>query len=814
MSTERELPPLRVKLIGDASSYNKMVQDAVAKTKDLGNAIGAIGKTITKQAATTKKEIEDNAKAEARAKKANEKATWNIIEAAEEANKLVTKHQKDQVAEAVKSAQIKSAAEKANNKWWQNHFKSLTSMTKSVARESVSAAGVVKTAWSVAAASMRNAWASPRSSNMGGSGLGAGLSSRADIYMHMNALRSLAQNTSSIANAFMEWQSISVSIQAFTKDAAEAAQVMAELKKQALASPFGIKDVGQAATMLMGYGVETQKAVELTGMLGDVAMGNKDKLNRLALAMAQINSLSKLQGQELRQLTEHGFNPLMTIAKQTAASQSVEDIRKRYAELDAMKRDGLITSEAVIAALKVETSEGGRFAGMAQKMANSVQGLIQQIRENIWYTVAHAIGYMEGNLQRALATVLHYTKMAREWVETHKEATIRILRTAAALLATAAAFHMVGFAISVFRWQLSSVFTIFTSIRAVLFPVTMGIGLLSTAFGQFGSIFRGTWGMISSLLMRNPLGFFTNLAGMAGPLLTVAAAFGGIGIMVALVRDSISQGLNVSVAEFIVWMEKAGKAVTGFFANFEENIRILVPWLGANMKQIQTAAEITFSNMLSAMAHNIAVFAENLPMLLVKGIQAGMPAMRKAMQESVGFLFSPFDAQARGSLANKMADLMTGNFHGKRGRDAAKATTAKDIVMGMVGSFKHGFEDGNPWSNIQLPAFNLKVPELGGVEMPNVSVPPAFKADWDKLLGGGAAKQGTATISDAVLSGSGDHAKKQYEYMERLRGARKGVAAVDPQLAQQIKATQLLEMIAKNTTPKEGGAKLEPVNLE
>ena len=57
--------------------------------------------------------------------------------------------------------------------------------------------------------------------------------------------------------------------------------------------------------------------------IGDISMGDTQKLQSLTLAFAQMSSTGKLMGQDLLQMINAGFNPLSVISEKTGKSIGV-----------------------------------------------------------------------------------------------------------------------------------------------------------------------------------------------------------------------------------------------------------------------------------------------------------------------------------------------------------------------------------------------------------------------------------------------------------------------------------------------------------
>lgn len=138
-----------------------------------------------------------------------------------------------------------------------------------------------------------------------------------------------------------------------------------QLTQYANFTPYSGGGMNKAAETMLGFGIAQERIMPNMKMLGDVAMGNEEKLGSLSLVYAQIMATGKLMGQDLLQLINNGFNPLQTISDQTGISMGV---------LKEKMEKGAISSEMVSEAFRIATSEGGRYYNMAQKMSQTAGG--------------------------------------------------------------------------------------------------------------------------------------------------------------------------------------------------------------------------------------------------------------------------------------------------------------------------------------------------------------------------------------------------------------------------------------------------------
>lgn len=149
---------------------------------------------------------------------------------------------------------------------------------------------------------------------------------------------------------------------------------MDELTQFAAVTPFELPQVVDAEKRLLAYGVaakDTQKTLE---MLGDISMGNAQKLDLISLAYGQVITNSKLFGTELRQFAENGVPLLAALAEMYGVTE---------AEMRKMVENGEIGADAVTAALERMTSAGGQFFGMMDKQSQTMIGMWSTVKDNL-----------------------------------------------------------------------------------------------------------------------------------------------------------------------------------------------------------------------------------------------------------------------------------------------------------------------------------------------------------------------------------------------------------------------------------------------
>lgn len=181
-------------------------------------------------------------------------------------------------------------------------------------------------------------------------------------------------------------QSLSTSFETLTGSAEKGRKVFTDLKKMGATTPFEVGDLAKATQTMLAFGIEVDKTEGYLKMLGDVSMGNKDKLGGLALAFSQVQSTGRLMGQDLLQMINQGFNPLTIISQKTG--RSMRDLKKDM-------EDGKITTEMVTDAFKSATSEGGLFYKGMERGSKTLSGTFSTLMDNVKLMSAGLAGLAE-----------------------------------------------------------------------------------------------------------------------------------------------------------------------------------------------------------------------------------------------------------------------------------------------------------------------------------------------------------------------------------------------------------------------------------
>lgn len=176
-----------------------------------------------------------------------------------------------------------------------------------------------------------------------------------------------------IGGAGLDAQAKKASLEVLAGSSAAGQKMFNELNKYAQDSIFG-NEVFKNAQTLKAFGAANKDVLPDMRMLGDISMGNKQRLEGLTLAYSQSMATGRLMGQDLNQMINAGFNPLKVISEQTGRSM---------ASLKDDMSKGLITFDMVKGAFQAATSEGGQFYGMTDKIAKTDFGKVEAFKGQI-----------------------------------------------------------------------------------------------------------------------------------------------------------------------------------------------------------------------------------------------------------------------------------------------------------------------------------------------------------------------------------------------------------------------------------------------
>ena len=198
-------------------------------------------------------------------------------------------------------------------------------------------------------------------------------------------LAGIAATTFAVKGA-ADMQMLRTSLDTLTGSADQGSQTFRELNKYAAATPYQTKELARAANTMLAFGINAEDTMKALRTLGDVANGNSERMQGLALAYAQVQSTGRLMGQDLLQMVNQGFNPLQIISEKTG---------KSMATLKKEMENGAISAEMVSEAFKTATSEGGRFYNGALRGSKTLGGVLSTLSDIVQMAAFQMVGLSE-----------------------------------------------------------------------------------------------------------------------------------------------------------------------------------------------------------------------------------------------------------------------------------------------------------------------------------------------------------------------------------------------------------------------------------
>lgn len=125
---------------------------------------------------------------------------------------------------------------------------------------------------------------------------------------------------------------------------------------------------------MMSFGLSSDFAFNKLKQIGDIAMGDKNRMQSLSLAFSQATSTGKLMGQDLLQMINAGFNPLNVISEKTG--ESMESLKDRMSK-------GQISAQELAKSFEWATEKGGLFYQGAEKAGNTLTGKMNKMADSL-----------------------------------------------------------------------------------------------------------------------------------------------------------------------------------------------------------------------------------------------------------------------------------------------------------------------------------------------------------------------------------------------------------------------------------------------
>lgn len=224
------------------------------------------------------------------------------------------------------------------------------------------------------------------------------------IYAAQNFLRAVVDIGGELENQKIAMASI-------LQDEGKATTIFNQIKKLAVASPFGVMDLNQYAKQLSAYSIPYYELYDTMKRLADISAGVGVDMGRIILAFGQIKAAKFLKGTELRQLTEANIPMVDKLAERFSKLEGRIVSAGEVLDMISKKK---VTFEDVKDVLWELTDDGGMFHNMQEVLSESVKSK--------WKNLADAIDIMLGDIAESMGSTLKWTAeslttLAQNWKE-------------------------------------------------------------------------------------------------------------------------------------------------------------------------------------------------------------------------------------------------------------------------------------------------------------------------------------------------------------------------------------------------------------
>ena len=338
-----------------------------------------------------------------------------------------------------------------------------------------------------------------------------------------------------------------------------AAAKLSEIRKMAASTPFTLDDLTGGTQTLLQFGIAADDTTGVLQRLGDISLGNADKLQTLVRAYGKMSSAHKVTLENVNMMIDAGFNPLNQICD--ATGESMSDLYKRIS-------DGSVSFEELQYAVQAATSEGGQFYNGMLEASQTFSGRMSTLKDNVSALTGEltsglfaALGDLVVKLNEAAVSFLDSDEKMAQLKETIGIATAVVAAAGTAFL-TYKGYVAAATAIEVVHTAATTAMTAAHEAAEA--------GATGLAVAQAG---------LNAVLKANPIGLVvTALAALAAGLVTAYKTSETFRNFVGGAFQSVANIAQSAIGAAIGWLDQLsyklnrflGKAATAGFDTYEE----------------------------------------------------------------------------------------------------------------------------------------------------------------------------------------------------------------------------------------------------
>ena len=324
-----------------------------------------------------------------------------------------------------------------------------------------------------------------------------------------------------------------------------AAEKLEEIRRMAASTPFSLSDLTEGTQTLLQFGVAADDTTGVLKRLGDISLGNADKLQTLVRAYGKMSSAQKVTLENVNMMIDAGFNPLNQICDATGESMSA--LYKRIS-------DGKVSFNELEAAVAAATSEGGQFYNGMMKASQTFNGRLSTLKDN----VAALTGELTSGLFSALGDII---VKANELVVsiTEDDAKMAALKETIGVLTAA----VVAVTAAVLSYKATVAAT--TTITALCTAATTAKAAADKAAGAGAKGLAVAQAALNAVLSANPIGLVVAaLAALAAGLVTAYHTSETFRNIVNGAFQAVANIAQSTIGAAIGWLDKLSYKLNSF----------------------------------------------------------------------------------------------------------------------------------------------------------------------------------------------------------------------------------------------------------
>lgn len=426
----------------------------------------------------------------------------------------------------------------------------------------------------------------------------------------------------------------------------QAAAKLAEIRKMAASTPFSLDDLTSGTQTLLQFGIAADDTTGVLQQLGDISLGNADKLQTLVRAYGKMSSAQKVTLENVNMMIDAGFNPLNQIC--TATGESMADLYKRIS-------DGKVSFAELESAVSSATSQGGQFYNGMLEASQTFSGRMSTLKDN----VSALTGELTGGLFEALGELVVKVNEAAVSFLDDEEKMSQLKDTLGNLASVVTA---AGTAFVAYKGYLA------LTTAATIAHTTYTAANKAAATGATG--LKLALAALNAVINANPVGLFVSaLAALAAGLVTAYHTSETFRNVVGIAFDWIKDKAQTAIGAVVDWINELDAKLKGAAAAL------------SNLKNGFEAAKQAYNA-----AYNDSMDGYNqakMDKAAQKRKQLHEERVRQSQKEKAA-------AEAAAAASTEAATTITSNA----GKTAAAAKNAADAVVKSVADTETTVKDG------------------------------------------------------------------------------------------------------------------------